>query len=55
LQDEFVVVIRKNHPATIAETSSIETFAALPYLEIPTSQYATDFIDQALARRSLGG
>jgi DNA-binding transcriptional LysR family regulator len=53
LQDEFVVVMRKNHPAAIDSKLSIENFAAFPHLEITSIHYATDFIDQALARRKL--
>lgn len=53
LQDEFVLVMRKNHPAAIDSNLSIENFAALPHLEIASIHYATDFVDQALARRKL--
>jgi DNA-binding transcriptional LysR family regulator len=53
LQDDFVVVLRKNHPATQNGTLSIEAFAALSHLEISSVREATDFIDQAFARRKL--
>ena len=53
LQDEFVAVLRKNHPATSTRELSIEKFAALPHLEISSVHHATDFIDQALSRRKL--
>jgi DNA-binding transcriptional LysR family regulator len=53
LQDEFVAVLRKNHPATATRELSIETFATLPHLEISSVHHATDFIDQVLARRKL--
>ena len=53
LQDEFVAVLRRNHPATNARELSIEIFAALPHLEISSVHHATDFIDEALARRKL--
>jgi DNA-binding transcriptional LysR family regulator len=53
LQDDFVVVLRKNHPAAADGKLSIEDYAALPHLEISSVPYATDFIDQALARRKL--
>jgi DNA-binding transcriptional LysR family regulator len=52
VKDEFVAVLRKNHPATNRELS-IDKFAALPHLEISSVRHATDFIDQALARRKL--
>ncbi len=53
LQDDFVVVLRKGHPATVTRELSIEQFAALSHLAISSVAYATDFIDQALARRRL--
>src|SRR5437867_7904385 len=53
LQDKFVVVLRKNHPAAGTRELSIEKFAALPHLEISSVHYAIDFIDEALARRKL--
>jgi DNA-binding transcriptional LysR family regulator len=52
-QDDFVVVLRKDHPATGARELSLENFAALSHLSISSVQYATDFVDQALARRKL--
>jgi DNA-binding transcriptional LysR family regulator len=53
LQDDFVVVLRKGHPAAVKRDLSIDKFAALPHLVISSIPYATDFIDQALARRKL--
>jgi len=53
LQDEFVAVLRKNHPATGVRELSVETFAALGHLEISSVHHATDFVDKALARRKL--
>jgi DNA-binding transcriptional LysR family regulator len=53
LQDEFVAVLRKNHPAMNARELSAEKFAGLPHLEISSARHSTDFIDQALARRKL--
>jgi len=53
LQDEFVAVLSKNHPATTPRELSIEKFSALPHLEISSVHHATDFIDQVLARRKL--
>jgi DNA-binding transcriptional LysR family regulator len=53
LQDEFVAVLRKNHPAMNARKLSAEEFADLPHLEISSALHSTDFIDQALARRKL--
>jgi DNA-binding transcriptional LysR family regulator len=53
LQDKFVAVLRKNHPATGTRELSIEKFAALPHLEISSAQHTTDFIDEAIARWKL--
>jgi DNA-binding transcriptional LysR family regulator len=53
LQDDFVAVLRKQHPAAEARELSIQQFAALPHLVITSVPYATDFVDQALARRKL--
>jgi DNA-binding transcriptional LysR family regulator len=53
LQDGFVAVLRKGHPAAGARELSMEQFAALPYLDISSVQYETDFVDRALARRKL--
>ena len=53
LQDTFVAVLRDGHPAACAQELSIETFAALPHLEVSSVQHATDFLDEALARRKL--
>ena len=53
LQDDFVVVLRKDHPATGTRELSLEKFAALSHLAISSVQYGTDFVDQALARRKL--
>jgi DNA-binding transcriptional LysR family regulator len=53
LQDDFVVVLRKGHPAAGAHELSMEKFAALPHLDISSVPYTTDFIDQALAEQRL--
>jgi DNA-binding transcriptional LysR family regulator len=53
LQDDFVVVLRKGHPATGSRELSIEKFATLSHLVISSAAFSTDFIDQALARRKL--
>jgi DNA-binding transcriptional LysR family regulator len=53
LQDDFVIVLRKDHPATGTRELSMEKFAALSHLIISSAPYATDFVDQALARRRL--
>ena len=52
LQDEFVVVLRKNHPAAEGKWS-IEKFAALSHLEISSTQDPLDVVDQPLGRRKL--
>jgi DNA-binding transcriptional LysR family regulator len=53
LQDDFVAVLRKDHPAADSREWSMEKFAALSHLAISSGSYPTDFIDQALARRRL--
>lgn len=53
LEDDFVLVLRKGHPAAENRELSMETFAALSHLSISSVAYNTDFIDQALARRRL--
>jgi DNA-binding transcriptional LysR family regulator len=53
LEDDFVLVLRKGHPATASRELSMERFAALSHLTISSVAYNTDFIDQALARRRL--
>jgi DNA-binding transcriptional LysR family regulator len=53
LKDEFVAVLDKNHAATQVGQLSLEKFAALPHLDISSVLHATDFIDEALARRKL--
>ena len=51
LRDEFIAVMRKNHSATSIGELAIEKFADLPHLEISSARHATDFIDEALAKR----
>jgi DNA-binding transcriptional LysR family regulator len=51
MQDKFVCVLRKNHPATYVEEMTAEKFAALPHLEISSVHHATGFIDEALSRK----
>jgi DNA-binding transcriptional LysR family regulator len=53
LDDEFVAVLRKNHPAMNVREWSAERFADLPHLEISSALHSTEFIDEALARRKL--
>jgi DNA-binding transcriptional LysR family regulator len=53
LQDGFVALLRKDHPATGTRELSMENFAALSHLVISSVPYATDFVDKALARRRL--
>ena len=53
LQDKFVAVLRRNHPAAHLRQLSIESISALSHLEISSVRYATDFVDEALARRNL--
>jgi DNA-binding transcriptional LysR family regulator len=50
LQDQFVVVHRKGHPAAKAQEFSPEKLATLPQLEISSAKFGTDFADSAPAR-----
>jgi DNA-binding transcriptional LysR family regulator len=45
LQDQFVVVHRKGHPAARARELSTEELATLPQLEISSAQFGADFVD----------
>jgi DNA-binding transcriptional LysR family regulator len=49
LQDQFVVVHRKGHPAGRAREFSTETLATLPQLEISSAQFGADFAEAAAA------
>lgn len=53
LQDEFVLVLRKDHPAAAGGAISIERLAAFSFLEISSAHDPTDLIDQALERLKL--
>jgi hypothetical protein len=53
LQDDFVIVLRKDHPAAGSRELSMGKFALLSHLAISSVQYATDFVYQALAKRKL--
>src|SRR5260370_12019346 len=50
LQDQFVVVHRKGHPAARAEEFSTEKLTTLPQLEISSAQFGPDFVDTGLGR-----
>jgi DNA-binding transcriptional LysR family regulator len=54
LQDQFVVVHRKGHPAAKAREFSTETLAALPQLEISSAQFGPDFAESGLAKSKPG-
>ena len=47
LQDQFVIVHRKGHPAARAREFSTETLATLPQLEISSAQFGADFGEAA--------
>jgi DNA-binding transcriptional LysR family regulator len=53
LEDDFVVILRENHPAAGAGELSIKKFAAIPHLDFSSAAYVTDFVDQALKQRKL--
>src|SRR5205085_10166013 len=44
LQDQFVVVHRKGHPASRAQEFSTEKLTTLPQLEISSAQVGPDFV-----------
>jgi DNA-binding transcriptional LysR family regulator len=48
LEDEFVMVMRRGHPASRGKLTA-KSFAALPHLEISSSREDTSFIDSWLA------
>src|SRR5712672_1909389 len=50
LQDQFVVVHRKGHPAAMGQEFSTEALAALPQLDISSAQFGTDLVDTGRAR-----
>ena len=50
LEDPFVMVMRRGHPAS-GRKLSVAAFAALPHLEISSSREDTGFIDRWLAER----
>jgi DNA-binding transcriptional LysR family regulator len=54
LQDQFVVVHRKGHPAARAQEFSTEKLATLPQLEISSAQFGADFVDSGPARSKSG-
>ena len=53
LRDECVVLMRADHPAATGPNLPLETFAALPHLEITSLPITTEFVDQALADLNL--
>jgi DNA-binding transcriptional LysR family regulator len=54
LQDQFVVVHRKGHPAARAQEFSMEKLATLPQLEISSAQFGADSIDTGPGRSKPG-
>jgi DNA-binding transcriptional LysR family regulator len=53
LKDEFVAVMRRDHPAAMVRRVTIKMFAALSHLDISSVTYSTDFVDQALQTKKL--
>jgi DNA-binding transcriptional LysR family regulator len=53
LDDEYVVILSKEHPDANTPELSIERFAALPHIGITSSGDDTNFVDDALADRGL--
>jgi DNA-binding transcriptional LysR family regulator len=50
LQDQFVVVHRKGHPAAKAREFSTEQLSGLAQLEISSAQFGPDFVEAGPAR-----
>src|ERR1700736_6129585 len=50
LQDQFVVVHRKGHPAARRQEFSTEKLTTLPQLEISSAQFGPDFVDTGFGR-----
>jgi len=50
VQDQFVVVHRKGHPAAKAREFSTEQLATLPQLEISSAQFGADFVEAGPGR-----
>src|SRR5260221_5645194 len=50
LQDQFVVVHRKGHPAARAQEFSTEKLITLPQLEISSAQFGPDFVEAGPGR-----
>jgi DNA-binding transcriptional LysR family regulator len=50
LQDQFVVVHRKDHPAAKAREFSTEKLATLPQLEISSAQFGANFVEAAAGK-----
>jgi DNA-binding transcriptional LysR family regulator len=50
LQDQFVVVHRKGHPAARAQEFSTEKLTTLPQLEISSARFGPDFVDTGPGR-----
>ena len=54
LQDQFVVVHRKGHPAGRTGEFSTEKLTTLPQLEISSAQFGPDFVDAGAGRSKPG-
>src|SRR5882757_7596846 len=54
LQDKFVVVYRKGHPAAKAREFSTDRLTTLAQLEISSAQFGADFVDTGTGRSKSG-
>lgn len=54
LQDQFVLVHRKGHPASNAREFSTEQLTTLPQLEISSAQFGPDFVEIGLGKSKPG-
>jgi DNA-binding transcriptional LysR family regulator len=53
LDDEYVVILSRDHPAAAESELTVERFAALPHIALTSSGDDTNFIDDVLAERGL--
>jgi DNA-binding transcriptional LysR family regulator len=53
LNDEYAVIMSKDHPMAAAPELSIEDFAALPHIDVTSTGDDTHFVDDTLTERGL--
>jgi DNA-binding transcriptional LysR family regulator len=53
MHDDFVVLMRRGHPAAMDGELTLATLASLPHLAVTSTGEGTGFVDEALARHGL--